>query len=114
MTCATIFNLPEALFRRCYPDPDDGIRHCLIAPTEFLRLACPMDQPVTVLGHEGRHRLQALVAAGYALVEIVVEATPDPRRFADLDALLTWTWDGQLPDWTDLRPETVWRDAACS
>jgi hypothetical protein len=137
MTCA-IFELPDGLFQRCYPEPDAGIVRMRMAPEMFLRLAAPMPTPAAlfdpaqvaawddcpclmidpearqVIGHEGRHRMQALRAAGFTDVEIVLEITPDPCRFPDFDALLAWEWDGQLPPLDALQPETVWREAVCS
>lgn len=126
--------LPAETLNRIYPDTNDNdIVVASIHPAEFIRLAayCP-DKPESFnhrlvgswedwpkllidpeericIGHEGRHRVAALLNAGYESVDIVVEITPNPRRFEnDIAAMLAWKWGKALPVWAEIRSEDEW------
>lgn len=128
--------LPETLFRKHYPDADNGIFVADIEPAIFAKLAANLEfkpdhfvdskindweelpkliidpESRIVHGHEGRHRIAAMNKSGYSIVQIVVEIVPDPMRFdCKLDAMLEWEWNGIMPEWSELRTEQEWIDA---
>ena len=59
-----------------------------------------------VHGHEGRHRVNALMNTGFQRIQIIVELTPDPLRFEmNIEQMMLWEWDGTLINFDALLPE---------